>query len=110
MAGFDPFKEKKKRKKNVGEVTRIDLGTKDGGAHYRYHYRGIKVDPYRIFAIYKITHGAHQHVIKKLLRAGKSVKSLKQDIKESIDSLNRWLEMLEEDERDGIEPDGINNA
>ena len=47
---------------------------------------------------YKITHPAHQHALKKLLRCGKSVKEQKQDIKEVIDSLTRWLEMIEEDE------------
>ncbi len=70
---------------------------KDLGAHYSFTYKGIKVDPYRIFEIYGITSGAHQHAIKKLLRAGKSIKPLKQDIAEVIISLNRWLDMLEED-------------
>ena len=67
------------------------------GKHYKYSYRGIKLDPYRIFTIYSITHPAQQHAIKKLLRAGKSVKDLEQDIKEVIDTLHRWLEMEEED-------------
>lgn len=69
----------------------------DSGKHYRYSYKGIKLDPYRIIDIYKITNPAQQHAIKKLLRAGKSVKTLKQDIDEVIDSLNRMLEMIEED-------------
>lgn len=70
----------------------------DSGRHYRYSYRGIKLDPYRIIHTYRITHPAHQHALKKLLRAGKSVKSLRQDIKEVQDALTRWLEMLDEDE------------
>ena len=49
--------------------------------HYDYSYKGIKIDPYRIFRIYVITDPEQQHSIKKLLRAGKSVKSLKQDVK-----------------------------
>lgn len=74
---------------------------RDSGRHYRYSYRGIKLDPYRIINIYRITHPAHQHALKKLLRAGKSVKSLRQDIKEVQDALTRWLEMLDEDEAHG---------
>ena len=70
---------------------------RDSGAHYRYSYRGVKMDPYRIIAVYGITHPAHQHALKKLLRAGRSVKNQRQDVQEVIDSLNRWLEMLDED-------------
>jgi hypothetical protein len=71
----------------------------DSGQHYRYSYRGVKLDPYRIIDAYGITHPAQQHAIKKLLRAGKSVKSLRQDIQEVQDALTRWLEMLDEDQR-----------
>ena len=70
----------------------------DSGSHYRYTYKGIKLDPYRILNVYGIHDAAHQHAIKKLLRAGKSIKTLKQDINEVIDTLNRMLEMIEEDE------------
>lgn len=75
------------------------VGSADSGRHYRYSYRGVKLDPYRIIDAYGITHPAHQHAIKKLLRAGKSVKSLRQDIQEVQDALTRWLEMLDEDQR-----------
>ena len=70
---------------------------KDLGAHYNFTYKNIKVDPYRIFEIYGITNAAQQHAIKKLLRAGKSVKTLEQDIAEVRITLTRWQEMLEED-------------
>lgn len=66
--------------------------------HYRFSYKGIKLDPYRILKIYKITDPAQQHAIKKLLRAGQSQKSLVQDLEEVIMSLQRQLEMLKEDE------------
>ena len=65
--------------------------------HYQFTYKGIKLDPYRILKVYGISDPAQQHAIKKLLRAGESVKPLKEDIKEVILSLTRWLEMLEED-------------
>ena len=68
-------------------------------AHYAYRFKGIRLDPYRIMQVYKkITHPAHQHAFKKLLRAGESVKPLKQDIREVIMTLERWLEMIEEEE------------
>lgn len=65
-----------------------------------FSYKGITIDPYRIFEIYGITHPAHAHATKKLLRAGRSHKSLSQDIQEAIDSLERWKEMIQEDRDD----------
>ena len=70
---------------------------KDLGQHYRYTYKGVKIDPYRILDVYQITHPAHQHAIKKLLRLGRSVKDTEQDLKEVIMTLERWLEMIGED-------------
>lgn len=67
--------------------------------HYNFKYKEVKIDPYRIMYEYKITHPAHQHALKKLLRAGNSIKDLKQDIQEVIDSLERWIEMIDEDEQ-----------
>lgn len=66
---------------------------------YNYSYRGGKIDPYRIFTLYGITHPAQQHAIKKLLRAGRSVKPLAQDVNEAIETLQRWTEMIAEDEK-----------
>jgi hypothetical protein len=66
--------------------------------YYRFSFRGVKLDPYRILQVYGITNPAHQHALKKLLRAGNSVKPLLQDIDEVILSLNRWKEMLNEEE------------
>ena len=68
-------------------------------AHYDFTYKGIKLDPYRILEVYGITHPAQQHAIKKLLRAGKSVKTLERDIGEVIESLERWLTMMTEDSK-----------
>lgn len=66
-------------------------------AHYDYTFRGIRLDPYRILSVYKITDPAQQHAIKKLLRAGKSGKSFRQDVSEARDTLNRLLEIIDED-------------
>ena len=66
-------------------------------SHYKYSFNGVKLDPYRILEVYGIANPAQQHAIKKLLRAGKSIKDLKQDIEEVQMTLTRWLEMIEED-------------
>ena len=71
---------------------------KDLGKHYRFEYKGVKMDPYRILEVYGITNPAQQHLIKKALRAGKSVKTLRQDVEELIVTANRWLQMMDEDE------------
>jgi hypothetical protein len=89
--------------KTISDLTvqeKMEINTKSGatGAHYDFSYKGIKVDPYRILALYNITHPAQQHAIKKLLRAGTSVKGLERDIDEVIITLNRWKEMLREEQ------------
>jgi lipid II:glycine glycyltransferase (peptidoglycan interpeptide bridge formation enzyme) len=65
---------------------------------YTITYKGMLIDPYRILHQYGITHPAQQHAIKKLLRAGRSHKQLHKDIQETIQTLERWLEMLNQDE------------
>lgn len=73
--------------------------SKQPDAHYKQTFKGIKLDPYRVLDVYGITHPAQQHAIKKLLRAGKSVKTQRQDVEEVILSLQRWLQMMAEDEQ-----------
>lgn len=68
------------------------------GAHYQYTYKGVLVDPYRIFRIYGITDPAIQHAVKKLLRLGRDKESTPtQDVLEAISSLKRFVAMEEED-------------
>ena len=67
------------------------------GKHYRYDYQGIRLDPYRILSVYGIACPAMQHAIKKLLRCGKSIKSERDDILEVMSTLERKLEMMNED-------------
>jgi hypothetical protein len=81
-------------------LRQIELRKEDkrnADAHYQFSYKGHKIDPYRIFRIYNIAAPEQQHAIKKLLRAGKSVKTLDQDIDEVILTLQRWKEILKED-------------
>jgi len=65
--------------------------------YYKYSYKGIKLDPYRILDIYKITCPAQQHAIKKLLvTGGRGYKDRQTDIQNAIDTLNRLLELESE--------------
>ena len=70
----------------------------DSGKHYRFSYKGVKLDPYRIADIYGITDHAVFQAIKKLLAAGKrGNKDFRQDLIEARDAITRRLEMLDED-------------
>ncbi|WP_395739309.1 hypothetical protein [Prosthecobacter sp.] len=65
---------------------------------YNKTFQGVKIDPYRILVCYGITHPAHQHAIKKLLRAENDPhQSLSEDIDEVIGALTRMKEMITED-------------
>lgn len=83
----------------------------DTGAHYRYAYhakitdedvaRGfvqVNLDPYRIADIYNLGGGPREHIVKKGLRGTGKGSSERQLIKELRDALNRWEQMLIEDE------------
>ena len=74
-----------------------DTLNQDLGKHYKFSFKGLKIDVYRILEIFQITNPAQQHAIKKLLRAGKSIKPLNQDIDEVILTLERWKAMIQED-------------
>ena len=70
----------------------------DTGKHYRYTYKGIKLDPARIVSIYKCSHPMQLPIIKKALCAGnRGHKDLLRDIDDIICSAQRWKEMLLED-------------
>lgn len=64
------------------------------------------IDVYRVLELFGVTDPAIQHAVKKLLVAGgRGHKNIEKDVRESIDSLNRWIEMREE-EKDKIGPKG----
>lgn len=71
--------------------------SRDAGAHYRYEYKGIKLDPFRIAKIYGITDFGQQTILKKALRMGTAHKDRKQDLKDIICAAERMLEMIGED-------------
>lgn len=86
--------------------------SEDTGKHYRFTYRvtlkeqdikngfvDVKLDPYRIFKIYKIVSPPIQHLLKKGLCCGnRGHNDYKEDVKDIICAAKRELEMLEEDE------------
>lgn len=70
----------------------------DPGAHYRYEYRGIKLDPFRICQIYGVNDFSLQTIIKKALKAGeRGHKDMRQDLRDIVNAANRKLEMMDED-------------
>ncbi len=80
------------------KIEEIPVAKPDAGAHYRFQYKGINLDPFRISAIYGITNFAQLTVLKKVLCAGnRGYKDTVQDIDDCICALERWKEMLAED-------------
>lgn len=69
-------------------------------SHYKKDVSHLSViDVYRVLELYGVESHAVGHAIKKLLCGGqRGAKGRKQDIQEAIDSLNRELEMVTEDE------------
>ena len=69
---------------------------------YPHYFKSVShletVDVYRVLSFFKVNDPCIQHDIKKLLCAGdRGDKSMIKDITEARDSLNRHLEMLQED-------------
>lgn len=61
------------------------------------------IDVYRVCQLFGVEDpsGAIQHAIKKILMPGsRGVKSTRQDLLEAVDSLNRKIEMMDEDEKE----------
>lgn len=62
-----------------------------------------KVDIYRVLALFEVTDQAIGHAVKKLLLAGRRGRkaelgqTIDRDVKEAIDTLQRWQEMRNED-------------
>lgn len=78
-------------------------------SRYKWSFRGIHFDFYRLCEIIGLTSAPAQHAMKKIIRAGKSIKPIEQEIDEAIASLLRWKEMLAED-RGEIAPLGLMNC
>jgi len=70
----------------------------DPGLHYRYTYKGIKLDPARIALIYGGMSGMPFTILKKVLRMGTGAKDKRQDLLDIISAAQRELELMDEDE------------
>lgn len=86
----------------IGETKSSPDGPTPG--RYKWQWQGVSFDFYRLCGIVGVTHPAQAHAMKKVIRAGKSVKPIERDIDEAIDALLRWKEMLKEDGVKEIEP------
>lgn len=71
----------------------------DKHEHYKKDVSHLKlIDVYRIIDLYRVTDGCFQHALKKILVPGqRGHKDLRKDIEDIIDSMQRKLEMMEED-------------
>ena len=61
----------------------------------------FKLDPYRICHEYEVGGGPREHMLKKLLRGGSKLHTGKDVIEELQSCLDRWEEMVFEDETNG---------
>lgn len=71
-------------------------------SHYFRDVSHLKdIDVYRVLQLFGVTDPCVQHAVKKLLVAGGrgAGKGLEQDVREAVDSLNRALQMIAEDDR-----------
>lgn len=69
---------------------------------HSHYYKNVahleSIDVYRVLQLFGVTDPCLQHAVKKLLCAGvRGVKDQNKDIQEAIDSLQRALEMCNED-------------
>jgi len=70
----------------------------DAGKHYRFSYKGINLDPFRIAKIYEMKSFAMMTILKKCLCAGeRGHKDYEQDLKDIINAAERELEIIKED-------------
>lgn len=69
-------------------------------SHYHKDVSHLKsIDIYRLLELFDVTDQAIGHAVKKLICAGKrGSKSFEQDVREAVDTLNRRLQMIAEDD------------
>lgn len=71
----------------------------------RFMLGDTKVDFYFICQLYEITDPCIAHSLKKLLRAGRSHKDIWQDVKDVIDTMQRWQQLNPRPQPMSINPD-----
>lgn len=86
----------------IRSYRKVELVAARQHGHYFKPVAGLQhVDVYRVLELFGVTDPCLQHALKKLLVAGGrgAGKDIRQDVKEAIDSLQRWQEMRAEDEQ-----------
>lgn len=74
-------------------------------SHYFRMIGGVKVDHYYLMRKFNVIDPALQHASKKVMFAGaRGSKDRRRDIVEAIDTLNRWLELDDEEDRNAVIP------
>lgn len=84
----------------LGKEATEEMAEKGDHSHYFKDVQHLEtLDVYRVLKLFNVTDPCIQHAVKKLLVAGGrgAGKDITQDIEEAIDSLDRWLEMANED-------------
>jgi hypothetical protein len=74
-----------------------EVPEQDAGAHYRFTYKGVKLDPFRICSVYGVEDFGQQTLIKKALRLGMAHKGKRQDLIDMQCCITRMLQMMDED-------------
>lgn len=80
------------------------MSDKPNNHYYKDVTKYRQIDVYRVLKLFNVTDQNIGHAVKKLLAPGcrSGGKSFEQDIIDARDSLNRLLEMMEEDRKEGI--------
>jgi hypothetical protein len=83
-------------------VTNIKLKTPE--VKHNHYFKDVsklkKIDIYRVLDLYNVTESAIAHAAKKILVSGcRGSKDQYKDIREAIDSLERWCDMYIEDKQ-----------
>lgn len=71
--------------------------------NYEHYFKQVPInttyiDVYRVLKMFEVTDPCVQHAVKKLLVSGKrGVKSARKDVQEAIASLQRFIQMDDED-------------
>lgn len=87
---------------NQPTVAMVGLVTLGFDMKHNHYYKDVSnleyIDIYRVLSLYNVIDPCLQHAIKKLLVAGGrgAGKDMKRDIREAIDSLERWQDMQNE--------------
>ena len=69
----------------------------DAGQHYRFEYKGIKLDPFRIAKIFELDAPQLTILKKTLVNGNRGNKDAVQDYKDIICAAQRAIEIIEED-------------